>query len=83
MRTLRKLLATSLLSASFLLPATGEAADMCYDARVYVGTWNEGTRWCSPFSPYSVHCVGPWASNSSTGQTITVTTEACYPTRLW
>lgn len=72
-----------LVAGSLLIPAAGQAADMCYGIQVQAGTWSDGTRWCSPIKPYSVNCVGPWASDSTTGQTIAVYTEACYPTRLW
>lgn len=69
--------------AMAVLPVRGNAVEMCYSARVQIGTWSDGTRWCSPYRPYSTHCYYPGASNGSTGQTIAVTGEVCYPTRLW
>lgn len=83
MGRLRRLCVLTAFVAAFSVPPLGQAATMCYGARVQMGAWSDGTRWCSPISPYSVQCVGPGVSNSNTGQTIAVTTEACYPTRLW
>ncbi|MGI8407690.1 MAG: hypothetical protein ACR2L3_04195 [Actinomycetota bacterium] len=81
---IRRLLVAAVITTSAVLGLTpAKAVEMCEYGKVQVNALAQDARWCSPFRPYSTHCYYYTFSDSTTGNTVRLYTEACYPTRLW